>query len=140
MDVSITEMETFTPLNDTRDEQSHTNAGEPCGLKRFCRISKKTELFLGRIMLISTIVSLVAITNFGSLSIYVPSIIQKHRPGHTNPLSRKRVFNDSKENETTSSLQDNVLRLDATNPSIEKTANLTSAKVSIDLFVELRNN
>ena len=140
VDASITEMETFTPLNNTRDEKFHSNAGEPSELKRICRISKKTELLLGRIMLISTIVSLVAVTNFGSLSIYVPSIIQKHQAGHTEPLIRKGEFNGSQENEEISTIQDNVLRVNTTNSSTEKIANSTSAKVCIDLSVELANN
>ena len=138
IDASVTEMETFTPLNNTREEHFHSNACEPCGSKRICNISKKTELIFGRIMLISTIISLVAITNFGSLSIYVPSIIQKHHPRITKPLSRKRVFNGSQENEVISSLQDDVIRLNATNPSTKKITNSTIPKVCIVLFVDLK--
>ena len=140
MDASTMEMETFTTLNNTKDDDFYSNAGEPCGLKRMCRISKKTELHLGRFMLIFTIISLVGMTNLGSLSIYVPSIIQKHHSGHTEALSRKRILNDSQENEVTSSVQDNLLRLNETNPSEEKINDSRGLKVSITLIVELTSN
>ena len=131
IDTNGMETATCTPLNNTRDEHIYSDDHRSYGLKRMCRVSKKTELVLGRITLISTIIALVTVTNFGSLSIYIPSVIPKNHTGHIKALARNTLTNDSQANEGVSIQLDDVPKLDATNPYTEKIINLKTPKVSI---------
>ena len=129
IDTNTIEMETTTPLNDTRDDDLNSEDGKPFGFKRMCRVSKKTELLLGRIMLISTIISLVTVTNFGSLLIYIPSVIPKNHTGNIKTLSTNTLINDSQAYEEVSIQRDNLPKLDATNQNTEKITNSRTTKV-----------
>ena len=129
IDTNIIEMETTTPLNDTRDDDLNSEDGKPFGFKRMCRVSKKTELLLGRIMLIATIISLVAVTNFGSLSIYIPSVIPNNHTGNIKALDTNTLINDSQVYEEVSIQQDNLPKLDAANQNTEKITNSRTTKV-----------
>ena len=138
IDTNIIEMETTTPLNNTRGDDLYSDDGKPFGFKRMCRVSKKTELLLGRFTLISTIILLVTVTNFGSLSIYIPSVTPKNHTGHIKALPRNTLINDSHANELPFMVllrapiqQDNLPKLDAANQNTEKITNSRTTKVSI---------
>lgn len=125
------EMETTAPLNNTIDDDLYSDDGKSFSFKRMCHVSKKTELLLGRFTLISTIILLVAVTNFGSLSIYVPSVTPKNNTGNIKALARNTLTNDAQANEGVSFPLDNIPKLDATNPNREKMTNSRTLKVLI---------
>ena len=123
------EMETTAPLNNARDDDLYSDDAKSFSFKRMCHVSKKTELLLGRFTLISTIILLVIVTNFGSLSIYIPSVHPKNHTGNIKALARNTLINDSQANEGVSIQQDYLPKLDAANPITEKMTNYRSLKV-----------
>ena len=129
IDTNGMETATCTPLNNTRDEHIYSDDHRSYGLKRMCRVSKKTELVLGRITLISTIITLVTVTNFGSLLIYIPSVIPTNHTGNIKALGTNTLINDSQVYEEVSIQQDNLPKLDAANQNTEKITNSRTTKV-----------